>query len=77
MIGNSLYCLFVVALVNTIDRKSKLFGELSVGDSIKVDVFITANNKNYKGVAPSCSYLITRVNPMQNLSKVKRLIRER
>ena len=48
-----------------------------MGGSIKVDVFITANNKNYKGEAPSCSYLITRVNPVQNLSKVKILIRKK
>ncbi|MBO6111771.1 MAG: hypothetical protein J6P45_01820 [Lachnospiraceae bacterium] len=62
---------------NVIDNKTKLPEGMAVGSSVKVDVSITANKKNYEGEGPTVSYTITRVNPVQNLSKAKLLIRKK
>lgn len=60
-----------------IEKGMKLPGTLSPGESVTMDVEITANDENYTGTAPLCSYRITLADPSQDLSKAKVLIRRK
>ncbi len=62
---------------NIIEKGMKLSGALSPGESVDMNVQITANNENYTGTAPLCSYRITLADPAWDLSKAKVLIRRK